>query len=74
MAEPEGTSTVRFAQETSVPRPHQGNEDHCPELSLGIDPQGSVRKRLPRRCTRYLPLHASPAGMTGSSVYPRLDP
>ena len=27
MAGPEGTSTVRFAQETSVPRAHKGNEN-----------------------------------------------
>ena len=30
--------------------------------------------RLPSLCTHRLPLHASPAGITSSSVYPRLDP
>ena len=42
MAGPEGTSTVRFAQETSVPRAHQGNEDNCPERLFG-----STNKRIP---------------------------
>ena len=31
MAGPEGTSTFRLAQETCVPRAHQGTEDNCPE-------------------------------------------
>ena len=35
MAGPEWTSTVRFAQETSVPRAHQGTEDNCPESFFG---------------------------------------
>ena len=35
MAGPEKTSTVRFAQETSVPRSHQRTEDDCPELLFG---------------------------------------
>ena len=35
MAGSEETSTVRFAQETSVPRAHLGNEDNCPERPFG---------------------------------------
>ena len=35
MAGPEGTSTVRLAQETFVPRAHQGTEDNCPERLFG---------------------------------------
>ena len=35
MAGPEGTSTVRFAQETSDARSHQGTEDNCPGRLFG---------------------------------------
>ena len=34
-AGPEWTSTVRFAQETSVPRAHQSAEDNCSERLFG---------------------------------------
>ena len=34
-AGPEGTSTVRLAQETFVPRVHQVTEDSCPERPFG---------------------------------------
>ena len=35
MAGPEGTSTVRLAKDTSVPRAHQGTEDNCSERLFG---------------------------------------
>ena len=35
MAGPEGTSTVRFAKETFVPRAHQGTEENSSERFFG---------------------------------------
>ena len=69
--------------EGSPGRPHQLSIflRRCSPAEGGVVPHRSAGLRLhqlphrmPSLCTHRLPLHASPAGITSSSVYPRLDP